>query len=101
MTGGPGQGGLAGTRLSVGLCWVSLLFELLRCWDEGVRSCLVWIRTGLWLAAGAWLVLCLIPHARELFPLPGIPWKILWLLVAPAQQFLLAFPGKGGIQKGH
>lgn len=61
-----------------------LLFEVL-------RSCLVWIRS--WSLAGFWLVLCPVPRAKELLPLPGIPWKSLWLLVAPEQQFCLAFPG--------
>lgn len=86
------MGGMAGTRLSVGLCWVSLLFEVL-------RSCLVWIRSRS--LAGSWLVLFPIPHAKELLPLPGIPWKSPWLLVAPDQQFFLAFPAIQGIQKDH
>lgn len=46
QAGQSGHGGLAGTRLSGGLCWVSLLFGVLRSWAEGLRSCLAWIRTG-------------------------------------------------------
>lgn len=37
------------------------------------------------------LVLCSIPHAKELLPLPGIPWKSPWLLFAfPSNSCLLS-----------
>lgn len=91
------KGGLAGTRLSVGLCWVFLLFEFLRSWDEELFSLDQNRVLGLQLEPALCSASSHTPGSCSLFlGSPGRSCACWWLL--PSNSYLL-FQEKGASRR--